>query len=272
VLLLLDNIIRESLMPELPDLEIFAANLEKRFKNKTLDKLVVVVAKKLNATERELQEALIGRKLQSVLREGKTLQLHFSGDQVLGLHLMLHGAIRLLEEGQEVKFKIIEFQFKEGQGFALTDFQKQATPTLNPEVSEVPDALSKEFNITYFKALLARKKTSIKQVLMDQKLIRGIGNTYADEILYDARISPFSIANAIPEIKVKDLYQSIEAVLRKEIMQLTRAIPDSFDTEVKDFLKVHNPSIKQSPTGHEIKVSKNGGRTTYYTIEQVEFH
>ncbi|MEJ7557981.1 MAG: DNA-formamidopyrimidine glycosylase family protein [Pedobacter sp.] len=258
-------------MPELPDLEIFAANLEKQFKNKTLDKLEVVVAKKLNATVTELKEAFEGKKLQAVLREGKTLQLHFSGGQVLGLHLMLHGAIRLLEEDNEVRFKILEFHFKNHKGFALTDFQKQATPTLNPPDSDVPDALSKDFNITYFKQLLSKKKTSIKQVLMDQKLIRGIGNTYADEILWDAKISPFSIAKAIPEMKVKDLYQSIEAVLRKEIMQLTRAIPDSFDTEVKDFLKIHNPDLKQSPTGHEIKIDKNAGRKTYYTIEQVEF-
>lgn len=231
-------------MPELPDLEIFAANLEKQFKNKKLERLEVIVAKKLNVTEKELQEAFIGRKLEAVLREGKTLQLHFEGGVVLGLHLMLHGAIRLLEQGQETKFKIIEFWFKGEQGFALTDFQKQATPTFNPEKSEVPDALSKDFSITYFKELLNKKKTQIKQVLMDQKLIRGIGNTYADEILWDARISPFSVAKAIPEMKVKDLYQSIEAVLRKEIMQLTRAIPDSFDTEVKDFLKIHNPSLK----------------------------
>ena len=258
-------------MPELPDLEIFAANLEKQFKNKKLERLEVVVAKKLNVTEKDLQEAFVGQKLKSVLREGKTLQLHFEGGQVLGLHLMLHGAIRVLEKDKETKFKIIEFWFKGDHGFALTDFQKQATPTLNPELSEVPDALSKDFSITYFKQLLSKKKTQVKQVLMDQKLIRGIGNTYADEILWDARISPFSISKAIPEMKVKDLYQSIEAVLRKEIMQLTRVIPDSFDTEVKDYLKVHNPSLKQSPTGHEIKIDKAGGRKTYYTIEQVEF-
>jgi formamidopyrimidine-DNA glycosylase len=258
-------------MPELPDLEIFAANLEKQFKNKTLVKLQVIVPKKINATEKELQDIFLGHQIKAVLREGKTLQLHFGNGQVLGLHLMLHGAIRLLEDEKEVKFKIIEFQFKGGKGFALTDFQKQATPTLNPEGSKVPDALSADFSITYFKDLLSKKKTQIKQILMDQKYIRGIGNTYADEILWDAKISPFSVAKAIPEMKVKDLYQSIEAVLRKEIMQLTRAIPESFDTEIKDFLKIHNPSLKQSPTGHEIKIDKHAGRKTYYTIEQVEF-
>ena len=106
---------------------------------------------------------------------------------------------------------------------------------------------------------------------MDQKLVRGIGNTYADEILWHARISPFAIAKAIPERKVKDLHQSIEEVLRKEVMQLTKAIPDSFNAEVKDFLKIHNPKLEQSPTGHKILVEKNGGRKTYYTVEQLDF-
>ena len=258
-------------MPELPDLEIFAANLEKRFKNKTLEKLKVVVSKKLNVSETELKKVLEGHQLQAVLREGKTLQLHFGGGNILGLHLMLHGEIKLVEKDEELKFKIIEFHFKGGEGFALTDFQKMATPTLNPEPLDVPDALSKEFSLTYFSELLSKKRVQIKQVLMDQHLVRGIGNTYADEILWHAKISPFSIAKAIPENKVKDLHKSIEEVLRKEIMELSRAIPDSFNAEVKDFLKIHNPKLKHSPTGYEIKVDKVGGRKTYYTIEQVQF-
>ncbi|TDQ09214.1 Fpg/Nei family DNA glycosylase [Pedobacter metabolipauper] len=259
-------------MPELPDLEIFAVNLEKRFKNKTLEKLEVIVPKRLNVSETELKEALEGHQLQAVLREGKTMQLHFGGGNVLGLHLMLHGEIRLVEKDDQVKFRIIEFHFKGDNSFALTDFQKMATPTLNPEPSEVPDALSKDFTITYLKELLSKKKIQIKTLLMDQHLIRGIGNTYADEILWHTRISPFSIAKAIPEKKVKDLYQGIEEVLRKEIMQLTRAIPDSFNAEVKDFLKIHNPDLKHSPTGHEIKIDKIGGRKTYYTDEQVQYN
>lgn len=258
-------------MPELPDLEVFASNLEKHVKNKTLEKVEVIVGKRLNVTERELKAALEGHQIREVIREGKTIQLHFKNDQVLGLHLMLHGEIHLLEKDKEVKFPIVKFHFKNDAGFALTDFQKQATPTLNPEQSNVPDALSKEMSITYFKELLAKKKIQIKQLLMDQHLIRGIGNTYADEILWQAKISPFSVAKAIPEVKVKDLYQAIEEVLRKEIMQLTKALPDSFNTEVKDFLKIHKAGLKESPTGHEIKVDKKGGRKTYYTIEQVHF-
>lgn len=258
-------------MPELPDLEVFANNLETRFKNKTLERLDVVVAKKLNVSEKEMKEALEGHQLQSVLREGKTLQLHFGGGNVLGLHLMLHGQLHLIENDDDVRFKIIEFSFKGDNRFALTDFQKQATPTLNPEPVAVPDALSKEFSLTYFKQVLAKKSVTIKQVLMDQKIVRGIGNTYADEILWNAKISPFAIARKIPEAKVKVLHQAIEEVLRKEIMNLTKAIPDSFNAEVRDFLLIHNPKLTHSPTGHEILVDKNGGRKTYYTVEQLDF-
>ncbi|MES2454774.1 MAG: DNA-formamidopyrimidine glycosylase family protein [Bacteroidota bacterium] len=258
-------------MPELPDLEVFAANLEKRFKNKTLEKIEVIVPKKLNVSEKELKEAFEGYQLQSVLREGKTLQLHFGGGNVLGLHLMLHGQIQLVERDDEVRFRIVELHFKGDNSFALTDFQKQATPTLNPEPSAVPDALSKDFDITYLKKVLSKKNTHIKQMLMDQKIVRGIGNTYADEILWQARISPFSVAKAIPESMIKVLHEATDEVLRKEIMNLTKAIPESFNAEVYDFLKVHHPKLEKSPTGYQIKVGKDGGRKTYYTDEQQLF-
>lgn len=258
-------------MPELPDLEVFSANLEKRFKNKTLERIEVTVPKKLNVTEKELQSALEGHQLKSVVREGKTLQLHFGGGNILGLHLMLHGELKLIEGDDKLKFKIITLQFGSDHRFALSDFQKQATPTLNPEPSAVPDALGKDFTFQYFKEILSKKKVSVKQVLMDQKIVRGIGNTYADEILWDARISPFSVSKAIPEDKVKKLYEAIEKVLRQEIKQLTKAIPESFNAEVHDFLKVHHPRLEKSPTGHQISVETIGGRKAYYTDEQELF-
>lgn len=257
-------------MPELPDLEIFAVNLEKAFKNKTLKEVKVIVSKRLNVAESALKEALEGHKLLEVSRSGKTLQLRFGDGNVLGLHLMLHG--RLVPVGEEpVKYQILRFEFENGEAFALTDFQKMATPTLNPPDNDVPDAIAQEFDITYFKKILAKKKVTIKQVLMDQKLIRGIGNAYADEILWKARISPMSVANKIPESRLKDLHQSIDDVLRKEIINLTRALPEAYDTEIRDFLQIHGAGIKESPTGHVIKVETIDGRKSYYTDEQERF-
>ncbi|ACU03949.1 Fpg/Nei family DNA glycosylase [Pedobacter heparinus] len=255
-------------MPELPDLEVFAANLEKRFKHKTLERLEVQVAKKLNVPEKELKETLEGHQLTAVKREGKTIQLHFGPERILGLHLMLHGALNLIEADEKIKYPIVSFHFKTGHGFALTDFQKAATLTLNPVVSDVPDALSKEMSVNYLEAVLAKKKAPIKTVLMDQHLIRGIGNTYADEILWEAGISPFSVSKAIPKAKVRELHQVIGKLLRKEIQQISKMLPDELGGEIKDFLKIHGAGIKESPTGKKILVEEIGGRKSYYTEEQ----
>jgi formamidopyrimidine-DNA glycosylase len=255
-------------MAELPDLTVFAGILNRRLKGKTLKELDVAVGKKINATEKEIKKALEGKKLLAVTREGKTLQLHFSGEQVLGLHLMLRGELVLLEKDLHPKYEILGFHFTGGEGFALVDLQKQATPTLNPIESKVPDALGDDMDYTYFSSLLAKKRTTIKTLLMDQHLIRGIGNSYADEILWDAKVSPFSIANAIPEKAVKKLYKSLGSVLQEAIKAIDKENGDDLRGELRDFMQVHGAKLKKSPTGAVIKSDKIGGRTSYYTEEQ----
>lgn len=108
----------------------------------------------------------------------------------------------------------------------------------------------------------------IKGLLMDQKLIRGIGNTYADEILWAAKISPFSIARAIPEVQVKKLLETIRDLLKKEAISIGEILQDDLNGEVKDFLVIHRADLKKSPTGGDIKIEKKGARKTYYTDEQ----
>jgi formamidopyrimidine-DNA glycosylase len=103
---------------------------------------------------------------------------------------------------------------------------------------------------------------------MDQKVIRGIGNAYADEILWHALISPLSVCNKIPEDKIKTLAKSIKTVLHDAIKKILKSHPDIIKGEVRDFLVIHNSSKKKSPTGAEIKQTTIGGRKTYYTDEQ----
>lgn len=258
-------------MPEIPDLEIFAKNLAKRFIGKRLEKVEVKVPARLNISPEELKAALEGCQLKKITRQGKTLLFAFDKDKVLGLHLMLHGEIRLLEKDLEVKFVILELHFEGDEGFALTDFQRRATPTFNPEKSKVPDAMSKEMTVAYLKQILSTKRMQIKQALLDQKLIRGIGNAYVDEILWAARISPFSISKAIPEERIKTLHKAIKDVLQKAIKHIQKEHPDQLSGEIRDFLKIHNPKVKKSPEGAEIMVDKKGSRRTYYTKEQELF-
>ncbi|WP_432711751.1 DNA-formamidopyrimidine glycosylase family protein [Pedobacter sp.] len=255
-------------MPELPDLQVFSKNLNKELAGKKLQQLTVVVPKKLNVPEKQLQEALVKQQLEEVKRVGKELHFVFKNGHVLGLHLMLHGELTFFEGEDLPKFTIIALQFDHGKGLALSDFQKMATPTLDPEPSSAPDALSKEIDLDFLRKLLQSQKTSIKNILLDQHLIRGIGNAYADEILWDAGISPFSSAPKIPDDKIKTLLQSIRATLKGAEAQLLKAHPEIISGEYREFLKVHGPKITHSPTGAEVLVKKIGSRKTYYTAEQ----
>jgi formamidopyrimidine-DNA glycosylase len=207
-------------MAELPDLTVFANILTRRFKGKTVHSITITEPRKLNVGAKELKTALEGRELTGVSREGKTLQLHFSGSQVLGLHLMLRGELVALDGDETPRFQIIAIRFKNGKGFAVIDLQKQATPTLNPKPVDVPDAL--ELDNDYFIALLAKKRSVIKTLLMDQKVMRGIRNSYTDEILYYAGISPFSIASTLPSKAVTKLFNSIRPCSKKRSKTLVK--------------------------------------------------
>ena len=256
-------------MPELPDLQVFSRNLTKALKGKKLEKIEVKIAQKLNVTEIELSDALVGETLINVTRVGKELHLEFENKHVLGLHLMLHGQLFIFNKTNGQKFTIIELLFDDGTGLTLTDFQKAATPTLNPADNDTPDAL--DFEENYLASKLGATKTPVKTVLMDQKVLRGIGNAYADEILYDAKLSPFSPSNKIPVDKIKQLTKSIKTVLEDAEKHILKAHPDIISGEYREFLQVHLPKKKETPKGETIHQKPVGSRKTYYTDSQELF-
>lgn len=258
-------------MPELPDLQAFSHNLTKKLKGKKVKTVTVSVDKKLNVAVKQLQEALTGHELEKVIRAGKELHVLFKGGHILGLHLMLHGGLALFNNKEdEPKFTIITLVFDDGTCLALTDFQKAATPTLDPEPNDVPDALAVKED--YLIQKLSKTKTAVKTVLMDQKVLRGIGNAYADEILYDAGISPSSASDKIPATAVKKLAASIKQVLQDAEKEILKAKPDIISGEVRDFLNVHRPHQKQTPKGEVIHQKEISSRKTYYTDNQELFN
>lgn len=256
-------------MPELPDLEVFSHNLDKALAGKKVTEVEIKNARKLNATAKELKAAIEDQKLKKVYRDGKELFFEFNNGNILGLHLMLHGELHLSKE-EKYNNTIVAFRFDDGQDLVLTDFQAAAVVSLNQEKKTSPDALSKEMNTAYLKDVIQKSRAAIKNILLDQKIIRGIGNAYADEILWDAGISPFSPGKNIPDNKINALAKSITQVLKDAQDEIRKSNPHIITGEVRDFLKIHNSKKKKSPTGAAIKI-KAGTRKTYYTDEQEEF-
>jgi formamidopyrimidine-DNA glycosylase len=257
-------------MPELPDLQVFSKNLSKHFTGKKLQHIKVVNAAKLKDSQAALKKALEDAKLNSVYRSGKELRFEFNNDNILGLHLMLNGELKLFDSKNDHKNTIVELLFSNDKGFAVTDWQGLANVKLNPTDKEGVDALAKELDHKYLEEAL-QTRTIIKTVLMNQDIIRGIGNAYADEILWEARISPFSKSNKIPPEKIKELAKAIKSVLHDAEKNILEKDPDLISGEVRDFLVIHNSKKKESPTGGKILTKMAGGRKTYYTDEQELF-
>jgi len=254
-------------MPELPDLQVFSHNLTKALNGRKVEK-VTCPSKKLNVSSKELQDCLEGAALEQVERVGKELHFNFDNKHVLGLHLMLHGQLTLSKEEQP-KSLIISLKFDDGNILSLTDFQAAATPTLDPKENNTADAL--EIDSKYLKEKLSKTRTPVKTVLMDQKILRGIGNAYADEILWDARLSPFSASDKIPAGKVDALVKSIKKVLEHAEKQILKEHPDIITGEYRDFMEVHNRRKKKTSTGAAILQKPIASRKTYYTEEQELF-
>jgi formamidopyrimidine-DNA glycosylase len=257
-------------MPELPDLQVFSRNLDKKLRGKKLARLKIVNKKKLKVPEAKMRKAIEKASIKKIYREGKEIHMAFDNGTILGLHLMLKGQLHLSQEAPP-KYSIIEMYFDDGLVLAMTDYQGAATPTLNPEERPAPDALSKRLNYAFLKELLSKKRTPVKTFLLDQKMIRGIGNAYADEILWDARISPFAICQKIPDAKIKALVRSIPAVLKDAEKQIRKKDPDTISGEIRDFLKIHNSKKEKSPTGKKIHSTMLNSRITYYTDEQQDY-
>ncbi|MFO7446648.1 MAG: DNA-formamidopyrimidine glycosylase family protein [Ignavibacteriaceae bacterium] len=257
-------------MPELPDLQVFRNNLEKKFGGKKLKKIDVYYSQKINVTESVLKKHLEGKKLKGITRNGKELFFNFDKDQVLAFHLMLNGEFHFFMEASLYKNKIIELLFEDKSGLLLTDRNRYANARLNPEMPDVPDAQSKEFDLHYLEAGFKKfKNKRIKDLLIEQSFVRGIGNAYVDEILWDSGIHPASKAGKIPAKKTKELYDSINKVLTDAVKQIIKRDPDIISGEIREFLKVHNSKLKHTPTGGTIRKEDIGSRITYFTDEQV---
>lgn len=159
--------------------------------------------------------------------------------------------------------------FKTGEWLVVSDPRAWATFTLNPKATHVPDAVSAECNVDYLSRRLHQSHgITIKSFMIDQRNLRGIGNAYADEILWACRIAPQSLCAFLPEGKISDLHRAIRSVLSEAITEIDRLAPDAINGEVRDFLKIHNPEKTHSPAGSPIFCEMLDRKKTYSCADQ----
>jgi formamidopyrimidine-DNA glycosylase len=255
-------------MPELPDLTVFSDNLSSKLKGKTVQSVDYHKEKRLNVTPDALRNALVNTSLEAVRRSGKEIEFLFSDGSVLSVHLMLSGGFTVTPAPASVKFKVLTMSFEDGAALVVNDPRGLTVVNLNPAAATVPDALDIDADYVRRK-ISANPGVLAKAFLIDQSIVRGIGNAYADEMLWLARISPKSVVGKIPGSAVDALVSALRSVLTEAISEIKKINPDVTSGEIRDFLKIHNPELQYSPNGRPIIKEQVASKTTYSTDEQV---
>ncbi len=172
---------------------------------------------------REFRSRLIGQRLTDIGRRGKYLILSLSSDDFLVIHLKMSGALLIGRHSSEPsKYTRAVIQLDKDINIFFRDPRKFGAMWLVTDKNEVdsklgPEPLEAHFTPQFLSQLLARHKAPIKALLLDQSLIAGIGNMYADEALFVAKIHPLRLGNSLSPEEVKRLYIAIRQVLHSGI-------------------------------------------------------
>jgi formamidopyrimidine-DNA glycosylase len=128
-----------------------------------------------------------------------------------------------------------------------------------------PDALDRALTLAAFRERLATRRGEIKGVLVNQGFLAGIGNAYADEILWQARLYPFRRRPSLGDEEIETLYAAMRAVLSSAIETLAERVGERIDLEVRDFLAVHGKASQPCPRcGTAISEVKKAGSATNF--------
>ncbi len=207
-------------MPELPEVETIKRDLEKVILGKRIIEVCVHNPKVIREPSvNKFKQGLEGTVFKKILRKAKVLILELSNGKSLVIHLKMTGQLIYPGDGEKsrVSFKLSDgknLDFKDQRLFAelrlLDDWRFfKFIRGLGPEPFDI--------KLEQFKTMLAKKKTKIKPLLMDQTFISGIGNLYAAEVLFRAKIHPERPAASLSEKEKEILFQQINAVLNEAI-------------------------------------------------------
>jgi len=231
-------------MPELPEVETTVRDLERKVRNRTFIDIwtdsVKMIKSPLNFED--FKKEIKNEKIQKIWRRGKNIIFELSGGKILLIHQKLTGHLLVgrwkKEKGQwksQIKGTLDEpvnrflhliFSLDNGEMLGLSDLRKFAKVMLIKkeelenlkDLNELgPEPLDKDFTFEKFKERFKNKKGKIKQVLMDQQVIAGIGNIYSDEILWEAKIHPLRDVGTLNNEELGKIYIAMQKILKKGI-------------------------------------------------------
>jgi formamidopyrimidine-DNA glycosylase len=225
------------------------------------------VLKRVSA--RELVRRLKGRRFENSHRHGKHLFVRAGSKLWLRLHFGMTGSLEYLKHDEIApKAARVIFRFTDNCRLAFDDQRKFGEIELIEDLDEFlqtrglgPDAL--EISLSHFKAIIGKHRGAVKAILLNQQLIAGIGNLYADEILFRARTHPATEAVRLSDKDLTGLFRAMRHVLEKAI-----ALKTDFNRLPKSWLLTHRGKRGRCPRcGRALKSATIGGRTAWFCTQ-----
>ena len=266
-------------MPELPEVETIVRYLNSSIANKTIKNIRLFREKNILTGAKEFIPSLIGETFLSVSRRAKYLVFHLTNNKVIVSHLRMEGKYFLIKTTPEIKkHDLLIYDFTDGTSLVYNDVRKFGTIELWHEndylsspslVSLGGEPFSYDEN-EFYKKLIGHKKTPIKEELLDQKLIVGIGNIYASEILFEAKINPRRLASDINFAEAKNILSITQKILSEAIKEGGSTIrsyhpQEGVSGKMQNNLKVYGKENELCPNcGTPIRRIFMGGRSTFY--------
>ncbi|MFX3635249.1 MAG: bifunctional DNA-formamidopyrimidine glycosylase/DNA-(apurinic or apyrimidinic site) lyase [Candidatus Pristimantibacillus sp.] len=210
-------------MPELPEMETYRQLLTDQIAGSQITGTEVTREKSINVSPEQFNNELVGRTVWFVERRGKHVLLHLDNGKRLLLHLMLGGSLFYgTEEERPDRTVQVTIRFASGNlyfiGLRLGYLHLLSVKEVEAKLAGLgPDPFDKHLSIERFIARFDKKRSSIKSALVDQNVIAGIGNCYADEIVYAAGVRPDAKIPFIEQSTWERLYNAMHSVLKEGV-------------------------------------------------------
>lgn len=262
-------------MPELPEIETLVLQLNRALEGRRISEIQIRNRTLLQAQPREFQEQMAGERITQIGRRGKYIRMDLSQDSALWFHLGMTGQLFLEHPPEALKphthFIVSFFESKEKLFFR--DARRFGRIALTPHEGKVPEGVRRlgpepcRWDPKALARAFKKRKVRVKSLLLDQKLIAGLGNIYADESLYRAGIHPLRRARTISAPRVARLRRAMCEILEEAIRWGGSSIDDSIHLNgskgrFQDFHQVYARAGKNCfGCGNLIRSVKISGRT-----------
>lgn len=268
-------------MPELPEVHTIASDLKKSIEGFLIDGVEIENEYKVNPSNKQFAQKLTGSRIDKVGRIGKNIVVKLDSGDYLTLHFAMTGRILLKDPKlpkdphQKVQIKLsnkeknVALRFCDARMFGEVGiWNAQEIKKLKEKYG--PDVIMQEILPSDFMERLKSKNTSVKNALLEQTIVAGLGNIYATDALWMAKIHPETKTQELDIKRATDLLKSAKEILTEGILHRGSTLPDeayvdifgrpgSHQNHFRIYGKSHCPACRT-----KVEYKKINGRGTYF--------